>query len=163
MPRSWVQNLCLFIVAVACVLAGLLFARPAPADPLPVAPPIPAGLQWYNVSRPLTLKELRGRAVLLDFFSPGCINCIHMLPLEAQLEKRFGPRLVVIGVDSPKFSSSSSPAAVESFIARHHLTHPMVLDHHSQLWNRYGVNAWPTLVLIGPRGRVVDGFIGDDY
>lgn len=125
--------------------------------------PIPTQLHWYNVSRPLTMSALRGRAVLLDFFSPGCINCIHMLPLEARLKRHFGPRLVIVGVDSPKYLGSDSGAAVESFIARQHVRHPVVLDHHSQLWNAYGVAAWPTLILIGPAGQRKGRFVGDRY
>ncbi|MGH8184793.1 MAG: thioredoxin-like domain-containing protein, partial [Rhodanobacteraceae bacterium] len=119
------------------------------------------GLTWFNVARPLTLQDLRGRAVLLDFFTPGCINCIHMLPVEKQLEQRFGTRLVVVGIDSPKFAASKTKQGLESFIQRYDLRHPIVLDPGMSLWNAYGVQAWPTLILLGPDGNVKQQFIGE--
>ena len=121
----------------------------------------PHGLTWFNVSRPLQWDDLRGRAVLLDFFTPGCINCIHLLPAEKQLETRFGPRLVVIGIDSPKFSASKTRQGLESFIQRYDLRHPILLDPDMSLWQAYGVQAWPTLVLVGPDGSVRQTFIGE--
>lgn len=121
----------------------------------------PTDLAWFNVSRPLTGPDLHGRAVLLDFFTPGCINCIHMLPAEKQLEEHFGARLVVIGIDSPKFEASKTRNGLESFIQRYDLRHPIVLDPDMSLWNAYGVQAWPTLILIGPDGNVKQQFIGE--
>jgi len=121
----------------------------------------PQGLTWFNVSRPLDWDDLRGRAVLLDFFTPGCINCVHMLPAEKQLEEHFGERLVVIGIDSPKFSASKTKQGLESFIQRYDLRHPIVLDPDMGLWNAYGVQAWPTLVLVGPDGRIRNTLIGE--
>src|SRR6185312_4916908 len=121
----------------------------------------PQGLTWFNVSRPLAWTDLRGRAVLLDFFTPGCINCVHMLPAEKQLEEHFGERLVVIGIDSPKFSASKTKQGLESFIQRYDLRHPIVLDPDMGLWNAYGVQAWPTLVLVGPDGRIRNTLIGE--
>jgi thiol-disulfide isomerase/thioredoxin len=118
-------------------------------------------LTWFNVSRPLGWDDLRGRAVLLDFFTPGCINCVHMLPAEKQLEDHFGKRLVVIGIDSPKFSASKTTQGLEAFIQRYDLRHPIVLDPEMDLWNAYGVQAWPTLILVGPNGSIRHTFIGE--
>lgn len=149
----------LVLVATVVVVAGLLFGIPGVRAQTAV--PFPSDLPWYNVSRPLTLDDLKGRVVLLDFFTPGCINCVHMLPAEKRLEEHFGHRLVVIGIDSPKFTASSTRAGLESFIERYQLQHPIVLDPKSSLWNAYGVQAWPTLVLIGADGRVRDRLIGE--
>ncbi|MGH8214977.1 MAG: hypothetical protein ACREPZ_04705, partial [Rhodanobacteraceae bacterium] len=109
----------LVLVATIVVVGGVLFGTlGARAE---TAVPFPSNLPWYNVSRPLTLDDLKGRAVLLDFFTPGCINCVHMLPDEHRLEQHFGTRLVVIGIDSPKFTASSTHEGLESFIERYQL------------------------------------------
>jgi thiol-disulfide isomerase/thioredoxin/sugar lactone lactonase YvrE len=151
----------LLTVLAAIVVAGGMLTMGLPTAHAERAIAFPTGLTWFNVARPLTLAELRGRAVLLDFFTPGCINCIHMLPDEKQLEERFGTRLVVIGIDSPKFSASKTKDGLLSFIERYDLRHPIVLDPDMQLWNAYGVQAWPTLVLLGPNGDVQKTFIGE--
>jgi len=143
------------------VVAGGLLTMGLPRANAGRAIDFPSGLTWFNVARPLRLAELQGRAVLLDFFTPGCINCIHMLPDEKKLEEHFGQRLVVIGIDSPKFSASKTRGGLESFIDRYDLRHPIVLDPDMQMWNAYGVQAWPTLVLLGPDGNVEKTFIGE--
>lgn len=125
--------------------------------------PLPAGAPWFNVSRPLTPADLQGRVVLLDFFTPGCINCVHMLPEMAKLQHEFGTRLLIIGVDSPKFTASRDSANIRGFIRRYAITHPILIDTGMTLWNHYGVEAWPTLVLLGPHGNVVRSFIGEGH
>ena len=151
----------LLTLFAAMVVAGGLLTLGLPRAQAARASDFPHGLAWFNVARPLTLAELHGRAVLLDFFTPGCINCIHMLPDEKKLEKHFGPRLVVIGIDSPKFSASKTRDGLASFIERYDLRHPIVLDPDMQMWNAYGVQTWPTLVLLGPDGNVAKTFIGE--
>lgn len=151
----------LLTFVAAIVVTGGLLTMGLPRAQAQRASDFPRGLTWFNVARPLTLSELRGRAVLLDFFTPGCINCIHMLPDEKKLEKHFGTRLIVIGIDSPKFSASKTRDGLLSFIERYDLRHPVVLDPDMQMWNAYGVQAWPTLVLLGPDGKVVHTFIGE--
>lgn len=155
MRRALLASLALIIALVAALTAGV------PRAQAQHALAFPSGLAWFNVSRPLDWGELRGRAVLLDFFTPGCINCIHMLPVEAQLQRRFGARLVVIGIDSPKFEASKTRTGLESFIQRYGLRHPIVLDPHMRLWQAYSVQAWPTLILVGPDGAVRGQFIGE--
>lgn len=150
----------LFSLGAALLVAvALLAALPRGYAQRAVA--FPHGLTWFNVSHPLQWSDLRGRAVLLDFFTPGCINCIHLLPAEKRLEERFGTRLLVIGIDSPKFSASRTKDGLLSFIERYDLRHPIVLDPDMQMWNAYGVQAWPTLVLLGPDGNVQKTFIGE--
>ncbi|HEX5961659.1 MAG TPA: thioredoxin-like domain-containing protein [Rhodanobacteraceae bacterium] len=151
----------LLTVFAAIVVAGGLLTMGLPHARAERAVGFPEGLAWFNVARPLTLADLEGRAVLLDFFTPGCINCIHMLPVEKQLEQRFGQRLVVVGIDSPKFTASKTRTGLESFIQRYDLRHPIVLDPEMGLWNAYGVQAWPTLILLGPDGSLRQTFIGE--
>jgi len=123
--------------------------------------PLPAHASWLNVSRDLVQKDLQGHVVLLDFFTPGCINCIHVLPETAKLEREFGKRLLIIGVDSPKFTASQERNNLEGFIQRYDIQHPIVIDTGMQLWKHYGVFAWPTQVLLGPDGKAVGKYVGE--
>jgi thiol-disulfide isomerase/thioredoxin/sugar lactone lactonase YvrE len=150
----------LLVALAAALIAGGLLAGRSRAQPTN-ASAFPPGLTWFNVARPLDWPALKDRAVLLDFFTPGCINCIHMLPVEQQLARKFGPRLVIIGVDSPKFAASKTRAGLEAFIQRYSIEHPIVLDPDMQIWDAWGVQAWPTLVLVGPDGRQRQQFIGE--
>lgn len=153
------KRILLTLAATFVVAGGVLMGLPRAWAQRAVT--FPHGLAWFNVSRPLDWNDMRGRVVLLDFFTPGCINCVHMLPAEKQLEDRFGNRLVVIGIDSPKFSASKTKQGLDSFIQRYSLRHPIVLDPDMSLWNAYGVQAWPTLVVVGPDGEVRQTLIGE--
>lgn len=119
------------------------------------APEFPAGLQWFNVSRPLTLAELRGRVVLLDFWTYCCINCMHVLPDLDYLERKYGERLAVIGVHSPKFPQEKVAEQLQKAIQRHHIRHPVAHDPAFRLWKAYAIKAWPSLVVIDPQGYAV--------
>lgn len=119
------------------------------------APELVGAGGWINVDRPLTLAELRGRVVLLDFWTFCCINCIHVVEELRPLERRFGDRLVVIGVHSPKFPHEQDHDAVVRATLRHRITHPVLDDPGMETWQRYAVRAWPTLVLIDQDGYAV--------
>lgn len=119
------------------------------------APDVPPGLPWFNTPRPLRLAELRGRFVLLDFWTSGCINCLHVLPDLHRLEAAHADALVVIGVHAPKFAEERTEASVAAAVRRYGVGHPVVSDADLALWSAYAVRAWPTLVLIDPDGYVV--------
>lgn len=119
------------------------------------------GVVWLNTPGPLSLAALRGRLVLLDFWTLCCINCIHVLPTLARLEAEFPTDLAVIGVHSPKFPHERDPEAVRAAIARHGIRHPVIHDPDLALWRHYAVRAWPTLVFLDPSGRVLGQFSGE--
>jgi thiol-disulfide isomerase/thioredoxin len=119
------------------------------------APELRGAGGWINTEHPLSLRDLRGRVVLLDFWTFCCINCLRVTEELRPLEERFGERLVVIGVHSPKFPHESDHAAVARAVARHRITHPVLDDPELETWQQYGVRAWPTLVVIDPDGYVV--------
>ncbi len=125
------------------------------------APAIPGGLTWFNVEHPLTLAELKGKVVLLDFWTLGCINCQHIIPDLKRLEEEFPDTLVVIGVHSGKYSTEHDDASVKEAIQRYGLNHPVVNDPDFAVWNTFGANAWPTLLLIDPAGNLVGGHAGE--
>jgi len=146
--------------ALAVAIAAVVnLTTPGPADA--AEPPFPKDAPWLNVGRPLTPKDVRGHVVLLDFFTPGCINCIHVLPETDKLEKEFGKRLLVVGVNSPKFTASQKSGNIEGFIQRYDIRHPIVTDKGMVLWKHYNVFAWPTQVLLGPKGKVINTYVGE--
>ncbi len=161
-------------LVAACCLAGVVVALGGPNrvddkgtekgqkdDPPPEArKPVPApeltgGTAWLNTAGPLTLKDLRGKVVLLDFWTLCCINCIHILPDLHKLEKKYANELVVIGVHSPKFDSEKETKNIRKAILRYEIQHPVVNDAERKIWERFEVDAWPTFVLIDPEGNLV--------
>ena len=119
------------------------------------APELRGAGGWLNTDRPLALRDLRGRVVVLDFWTFCCINCIRVIEELRPLEDRFGDQLVVIGVHSPKFPHEADHTAVARAVARHRIGHPVLDDPELETWQQYGVRAWPTLVVIDPDGYVV--------
>lgn len=134
-------------------------------DGLTRAPEFPSEAVWLNTDRPMRLRsDLRGHVVLLDFWTYCCINCMHVLADLAALEARFADEpFVVVGVHAAKFPNEAVAGNVRSAIARYGVKHPVVLDEGLRLWDSYAVNAWPTLVLIGPDGRIVGQVSGEGH
>ncbi len=98
---------------------------------------------------------MRGRLVLIDFWTFCCINCLHILPHIAKLERKFGHKLAVIGVHSGKFQSERSTQNIKEAVQRYRITHPVINDHRMQVWQSYTVRAWPTLMFIDPLGNLL--------
>ena len=117
--------------------------------------PFPEGLEWINTARPLQLSDLRGKFVLLDFWTYCCINCMHVLPELKKLEKRYPKELVVIGVHSAKFEGEKDTQNITDAVLRYKIEHPVVNDSELVVWKRFGIRAWPTLLLIDPQGYAV--------
>ena len=110
---------------------------------------------------PLSLQGLRGRAVLLDFFTFGCINCLNSLPVLNRLQARYGDALQLIGVHSGKFAYEKAPAAVRAAVERLQIAYPVVNDPAGCLVDQYAVKAWPTMVLIDAKGYIAATFRGE--
>lgn len=127
----------------------------------PHAPEFDASTEWVNLEEPLTLKELKGKLVLLDFWTYCCINCMHVLPDLKKLEQKYRNELIVIGIHSAKFQNEKENRHIHDAIERYGIEHPVINDADFELWNRYGVRAWPTLMLIGPHGRMIDLHSGE--
>ncbi len=116
---------------------------------------------WVNTREDLSLASLRGKVVLLDFWTFCCINCLHVLEELRPLEERFGDELVVIGVHSPKFEHEKDHEALARAVARYDVRHPVLDDPDRETWDQYGVRAWPTLVLVDPAGYAVAAVSGE--
>lgn len=121
------------------------------------APEFPTGVPWFNCDGPLSLRSLRGRPVLLHFWTHACINCMHVHGDVEHLQDIYGPRgLVVIGVHSAKFDREEKVESVARAIERFDITHPVVVDEKRRIWDEYAVKAWPTFVVIDQNGLIVD-------
>ncbi len=119
------------------------------------APEFPADLDWLNVDAPLTMDGLKGKIVLFDFWTYGCINCIHMIPILEQLEEKYANELVVIGVHSAKFENEGETENIRQIVQRYDLQHPVINDSDFRVWGTYGIRAWPSFAIVDPRGFVV--------
>ncbi len=118
---------------------------------------------WIGTQEPLTLAGLRGRFVLLDFWTFCCVNCLHVLEELRPLEEQFAEVLTVIGVHSPKFVHEASHEAVLAAVERYGVHHPVLDDPDLSTWKQYAVRAWPTLVLIDPEGYVAHVASGEGH
>ncbi|MFL5242387.1 MAG: thioredoxin-like domain-containing protein [Gemmataceae bacterium] len=125
------------------------------------APELEGGVGWLNTAGPIHLKDLRGKIVILDFWTLCCINCIHTLPDLAKLEKKYANQIVVIGVHTAKFENEKDSASIRKAILRYEISHPVVNDANQKIWRRYGIRSWPTLVMIDPEGNLVGGESGE--
>jgi len=117
--------------------------------------PFPEDLRWINTAQPLQLSDLRGRFVLLDFWTYCCINCMHVLPELKKLEKAYPNELVVIGVHSAKFAGEKDTQNITEAVLRYQIEHPVINDPELVIWNRFGIRAWPTVLLVDPQGYAI--------
>jgi len=122
------------------------------------------GRRWLNTDGvDLTLADLRGRIVLLDFWTSCCVNCLHVLDELRSLEEGFTDVLVVVGVHSPKFPHEAEPAALDAAVERYGVRHAVLDDADLSVWSSYAAKAWPTLVLVDPEGYVVAQRSGEGH
>ncbi|MEP3477938.1 MAG: thioredoxin-like domain-containing protein [Fuerstiella sp.] len=113
------------------------------------------GAGWLNADAPISLADLKGKIVILDFWTYCCINCMHVLPDLKYLEQKYGDQLVVIGIHSAKFENEKDSQQIQDAILRYEIDHPVINDREMALWDRFGIRSWPTLALIDPEGRLV--------
>jgi thiol-disulfide isomerase/thioredoxin len=130
---------------------------------LSTAPELAPG-DWIN-SEPLTLKDLRGRVVLIDFWTFGCYNCRNTLPFVRTWHDRYQDKgLTVIGVHSPEFDDERKVENLRREVASLGIRYPVVTDNDYQTWNAYHVEAWPTSFLLDKQGRIRWMHVGEgDY
>lgn len=170
-PRFWILAIGLPLLAAA----GVWYAVRTPHFPVRQlsmasanqtqkirAPELDGGVAWINTAKPVTIhKDLKGKIVVLDFWTLCCINCIHTLPDLARLEKKYEKEVVVIGVHTAKFENEKKTEAIRKAVLRYQITHPVVNDANMKIWESYGVGSWPTLAVIDPEGNYVGQTSGE--
>src|SRR5579885_1527219 len=120
--------------------------------------------QWLN-SQPLTKAQLKGKVVLVDFWTYSCINCLRTLPYLKDWYKKYqGKGLVIIGMHSPEFEFERNPDNVKAAIAQFKIPYPVALDNKMQMWTAYKNQAWPAHYLIDANGKIRSIHYGEgDY
>ncbi len=139
-------------------LAFLALAAAA-QQPIPIkgTPPELTGGPWINTSerKPIRLAERRGKVTVLHFWTFGCINCKHNLPIYGRWQKRFGERdVAIIGVHSPEFDNERVTRNVERSVRELGIEYPVLVDSGMRNWNRWRQQVWPAVYLIDKRGRL---------
>ena len=122
------------------------------------------GRAWLNTGgASLDLEGLRGKIVILDFWSFCCINCLHVLDELRPLEAAFHDVLVTVGVHSPKFDHEADPDALAAAVERYDVQHPVLDDPTLTTWQAYSARAWPTLVVVDPEGYIAAHLSGEGH
>ncbi len=122
------------------------------------------GRNWLNTGgKALGLEQLRGKIVLLDFWTFCCINCLHVIDELRPLEQEYSDVLVTVGVHSPKFEHEADPVALAAAVERYEIRHPILDDPQLLTWQAYAARAWPTLVVIDPEGYIVAHLSGEGH
>ena len=116
---------------------------------------------WFN-SEPLSMSALRGKVVLVDFWTYGCVNCVNTLPYVTQLYAKYKDRgLVVVGIHTPEFPFERSAGNVQTALKRHGITYPVAQDNDAATWNAYSNNYWPAQYIVDQNGKVVYTHAGE--
>ncbi|MEU9099120.1 NHL domain-containing thioredoxin family protein [Streptomyces sp. NPDC048361] len=137
---------------------------PAPRRARVRAPELIGKGGWLNTGgKELTLADLRGKCVVVDFWTFCCINCLHVLDELRELEEKHRDTVVIVGVHSPKFVHEAEHQAVVDAVERYGVEHPVLDDPDLATWKQYAVRAWPTLVVIDPEGYIVAQHAGEGH
>ena len=148
-------------LAILCLALLLSVAGTASASEPDSILPFDGATGWLN-GKPLTLADLQGKVVLVDFWEYTCINCLRTLPYLREWYKRYAnDGFVIVGVHTPEFEFSGDPKNVEAATKRLGVTWPVALDDHNTIWNRYGTNTWPHELLFAQNGHRVESVIGE--
>lgn len=164
-------NLCVIsCVSLLIVVSSRNVAKALdePANPFPQAIAVPQGIldggtEWLNTAQPIDMKDLKGKIVILDFWTYCCINCMHILPDLAFLEEKYPNQIVVIGVHSAKFNNEKDSRNIRNAIVRYEIKHPVVNDSEMVLWRKFGTQSWPTVAIIDPEGKFVGAQSGEGH
>jgi thiol-disulfide isomerase/thioredoxin len=154
--------------AVAIGAAALVWLQPdrASAHPAPaLREPAPefTGIETWLGSPPLRLADLRGKVVLVDFWTFGCSNCAHTLPDLARFHERYAAQgLVVVGVHTPEYAFERDVENVRAAVARFGIPYAVAIDNDYRTWTAYGTRYWPSVFLVDRDGRLAFAHAGDD-
>lgn len=155
---------CLASTAVPCASAEAPRDLNAPfemAATQVTAPNFVGITHWLN-SPPLDIASLRGKVVLVDFWTYGCVNCVNTLPHVTALHEKYKDRgLVVVGVHTPEFPFERSTGNVQAALKRYGITYPVAQDNDSKTWNAYRNQYWPAQYIVDQNGKIVFQHAGE--
>jgi len=157
------------LIALSLALASPLSPAGATQDAtslLSSSGPAPefAGIETWLNSDPLTIAGLRGKVVLVDFWTYACINCIHTLPHLTAWHGKYKDRgLVIVGVHTPEFAFERETGNVKKAIQRHGIRYPVAQDNRFATWNAYRNRYWPTVYLVDRGGELVFKHSGEGF
>ncbi|KAF2538785.1 hypothetical protein F2Q68_00019914 [Brassica cretica] len=127
-------------------------------------PEFPSKLDWLNTAPLQFRRDLKGKVVVLDFWTYCCINCMHVLPDLEFLEKKYADKpFTVVGVHSAKFDNEKDSEAIRSAVLRYDISHPVVNDGDMYMWRELGINSWPTFAVVSPNGKVIAQIAGESH
>ena len=125
------------------------------AEATKTAPEFSGLKNWMN-SAPLRMADLRGKVVLVNFWTYGCVNCVNTLPHVVRLQEKYGSKgLVIVGIHTPEFPFEKSADNVQAALKRHGITYAVAQDNESATWNAYGNRYWPAQYIVDQRGKIV--------
>lgn len=128
----------------------------------PYAAPEFAGIQEWLNSSPLTMQDLRGKVVLVDFWTYSCINCVRTLPYITEWDKKYRDKgLVIIGVHAPEFEFEKEVGNIKTALTKYGIHYPVAVDNHLDTWAAFKNQYWPAHYLIDQQGRVVYTHFGE--
>ncbi|CAH8381960.1 unnamed protein product [Eruca vesicaria subsp. sativa] len=127
-------------------------------------PEFPSKLDWLNTAPLQFRRDLKGKVVVLDFWTYCCINCMHVLPDLEFLEKKYADKpFTVVGVHSAKFDNEKDLEAIRNAVLRYEISHPVVNDGDMYMWRELGINSWPTFAVVSPNGKVIAQIAGESH
>lgn len=151
-----------FFAALAVSLSFASQASVSAADLAPAPAPEFKGISTWLNSAPLTIASLKGKVVLIDFWTYDCINCIRTLPYVSKWHDTYKDKgLVVVGVHTPEYAFERKTANVQEAIGRFKISYPVAQDNRYDTWNAYSNKYWPAVYLIDKKGRIVYSHFGE--
>lgn len=170
MPRR--KNFSILLMLMVCVMLAALAAgrwatqgnAATQADMLNRPAPELVGGPWLNTpgNQPIKLADRRGQVTVVEYWTFACVNCLHNLPSYANWQRRFADKgVVVIGVHTPETDAERVTANVAARVKKLGITYPILVDENHENWNRWGLEAWPTVFLVDQRGRIRYRWVGE--
>ncbi|MGW8389767.1 thioredoxin family protein [Pseudoduganella sp. HUAS MS19] len=151
------KNYLKFLAAAATLVGASASAATAPFE----APEFSGITQWLN-SEPLTMKQLRGKVILVDFWTYDCINCINTLSHVVKWHDKYKDKgLVVVGVHTPEYAFERKTENVRTALKRFDIRYPVAQDNRYATWNAYNNRYWPAFYLVNKKGQVVYTHFGE--
>jgi thiol-disulfide isomerase/thioredoxin len=154
---AWLPRI---LIAAMMLVAAMTMGDALAAEPettkieIKPAPEFEGIDEWIN-SDALTMKELKGRVVVLHFWTFGCINCIHNLPHYQKWQKDFaGKDLVIVGIHTPETEAEKKPENVRAAVKEREIEYAVAIDGQGTMWKTWGTRYWPSVALIDRQGKV---------